>query len=269
MRYAVFDLDGTLIGPDGRPYDRMVNAIAGLGDRGIVPILATGRSRDGLTALTEAASLVSLFDDEILLSNGDALFHRVAGRLRCDRTIPADVIPRLLAEGIKDLVFEYEGAHIALSRRAGMAYAVAFGRKRRDIDVWTADAPAPSPTSVTVLGATAHRDPGRLTALLSGLNCTLYPLEAFQAVVVHSAETCKATALAAHLRSRFTEPGLERVMAFGNGDNDVTLVSRSGIGVAVQDSTPAARASAKVNLHGPLADFLASDDFTALLTHGA
>lgn len=290
LRYAVFDLDGTLLGPRGRLLDGVPAGVAAIRRRGLLPILVTGRSLVGLRALRTIDELLALCDDQILLHNGDVRFDRVTGAVRHRRTLPAEAVRRLRAAGMADLVVEHDGELLASSRRAALAFALAYELPRRTVRLLPPDAPALPATRITLLGgwpapaptganpatrpagdaapaggAATAGDAAAVAAALSGLDCAVYPVEAFRAVVVHPADTCKARALTAHLRARFGETGLDRVLAFGDGDNDARLLAECRVGVAVPDSRPAAVAAAALHLRQPLADFLAHLDPGELL----
>ncbi|MEV4211207.1 HAD family hydrolase [Micromonospora sp. NPDC049662] len=265
LRYAVFDLDGTLLDGRGRPHEGTLAALAGVRQRGLLPVLVTGRSVPGLRALATIDELLSLFDDQMLLHNGDVLLHRSTGLVQYRRSVPADAVHRLRTAGLEDLVVEREGRYLAYSRRAALAFAVAYELPRQTIRVLSREAPALDATRIFLLGGWPQTTDGTVEDTLAGLHCAAHSVEAFRAVVIHPDDTCKAQALTAHLQARFGERGLDRAIAFGDGDNDTEMLRRSRVGVAVIGSSPAAYAAASVRLDRALAEFLAEFDPAGIL----
>jgi HAD superfamily hydrolase (TIGR01484 family) len=250
LRFAAFDLDGTLLDARYRLLPGVVEGIRRLRRLGLTPVLVTGRSLAGLRAAGIDRSLLPLMDSRILVSDGDAVFDRRNGRFHQTRRLPESVRSRLADAGCTDLAVEVDGQYRASNKRTALAVAMTYRLPRAAVTVGPVDAAAPL-GRVLVFG-----DPKRTTDALLGVRHSARRLKSFAAMLVQPEGTCKSRALRAHLLAEFGEHGLDRVIAFGDGANDAALLMDSRVGVAMPDSDDAAKAAASIRLTEPIGDFL-------------
>ncbi|MDF3290296.1 HAD family hydrolase [Streptomyces silvisoli] len=252
LRYAAFDLDGTLLDQTGRLLKGVADGVRRLRERGIVPIVVSGRSYESFRQLAFSDHFLALWDDHVLLDDGDVILDRRSGALDCRVVMPADTAPRLMAQGYEDFVLEWQGKHYATGRRAALAFGMAYELPRSSIELSLPLLTDCQPTRIVVVGAGAE-----LASTSDGFGVEVAPIRRFGAAVLRPLHGGKLKGLTAHLARRFNAQDLSGVIAFGDGDNDALLLSRCAVGVAVADCAPAAAASASILLDGPLADFLA------------
>lgn len=251
IRYAAFDLDGTVLDAGGRPREGIVEAVTRLRALGIEPMLVSGRSAASFRQVVRDRRFGGIWDAEALLSDGNVRYSLDTGEVTCLRTLPVDVLAHLADRPGLDLVVEQHGAHVASSRRAAIQYVMAYRMPPATVPVggW------PGIDLGAVTAVTVFRRVEVVRGWLRGLACQAVAIRPFDATVVRPTRTCKARALRRHLRNRF-DVGLDRVIAFGDGVNDAAMLGRCAIGVAVRGSHPAALARCSHRLDQELVPFL-------------
>jgi hypothetical protein len=251
VRFAAFDLDGTLLDTMDRPLAGVTEAIAALGRLGIVSFLATGRSPVSLRAAGLDQPLLRVLHPRMVVSDGDGVLDRGSRLFRPLRWLPGIIRDRLLGAGLTDVATEVDGQYHANSRRAALGVAMAYRIPRANVVVTPGLAQEGRITRVMVFGAS-----GDLVSLLDGIRHTARRLRAFDATLLRPPGTNKARALTALLRLEFGERGLGRVIAFGDGATDAELLKSARLGIAVQNSEPLAVKAADRQLAEPLTSYL-------------
>ncbi|GAB2640177.1 HAD hydrolase family protein [Nocardia goodfellowii] len=252
IRYAALDLDGTLIDGADQPYEGVIAGLESLREQGVLPLLVTGRSACSFRTLRHLDDLFDLFDDQVLLSEGNVRLARDADALTFLQTSPHEVLRRLTAAPGIDLVAEWSGELHATTARAAMQFAMAYRVPRRQIAVTTSVAEINArPTAVTVFGSCTP-----VRELVMGLDCEVIQIRPFDAQVVRPCGTGKAAALVRHMLWRFGEPDLSRTLAVGDGAGDAGMLSACAMSAATHGADPAAAAAAAERLQGDLASFL-------------
>lgn len=250
LRYAAFDLDGTLLDDTDRPVRGIESGLRRVREQGLIPILVTGRTLAGFTCAGLPQDFLDCFDDHVLLYEGDAVYDLASRALRPRLLLPAGLVPAAAAAYEGEIVIEVDGSAYAGTRRAAVAYAMAYRIPRDSVAVGP-----PSPGSEPIR-LVAFGDGPRPRVDLSGWPVRATPIRPFRATVLSPRAGGKATGLAAHLGGGPADTGLEGVIAFGDGDNDASLLARSTVGVAVRHASSAAVAAASVHLTESIADFL-------------
>lgn len=114
------DLDGTLLGPDGRVSDACVRAVAEARSAGLIVTVCTGR---GLAESRAAIDQIAQ-DGPVVVAGGAILADPVTGRtlhrFGMDHTLAGEVAHAIVAEGAPALVLKDAGA-------AGFDYLVVTG----------------------------------------------------------------------------------------------------------------------------------------------
>lgn len=245
---VVTDLDGTLWSYDTphEPHEATLEAWRALEARGIPVLVATGRrvtsTREPLAALGLTPSAVVLNGALALdLASGEC-FHRS----HYDRDAAARVLDAFRAHGLSPCIYV----------------------EHDDVDAYVSDAPSTSPEHLAIMGARAvcadldevvatasvlsfgvfgqHREV--LTAIAASIDDASAPL-----LLPDSLGDLEGLAVAPAGLSKWTgvevyceRHGLDstRVLAIGDHVNDVELITRAAIGVAVADAHPDALAAA-------------------------
>jgi hypothetical protein len=240
---AAIDIDDTLVGPDktiGRENRRAVKRLRDLGCR---VILASGRRHANMLPYCEELGL----DDYVLSCQGARVEHARTGQiLRRASLAPSDT-RALVSEGLDlgytVLLWLAEGVFAQQETRWVDAYRAESGNDLVSVTdlrlladrlaekvVWAAD-PARIAGAYAELG---ERYNGRLSVTVT--NDWFLEVTALEA---HKASGVEAIAASAGI-SR------EAVLAFGDGHNDVSLLSWAGLGVAMPHGRASARAAARM-----------------------
>ncbi len=237
-RLLLFDLDGTLLGPDRRVRLRTLQVLARLGERGVRLSLATGRS-----PMSAASVLRDLVPSAPAIHFNGALlrdWHSGADLLR--RALP---VPDALAavEQARDLdlhVNLYLGDEILIERRGAVSRAseIKDGVPHTLVDdlCEAVHSSGLCPTKLLCIGeprlfadfAARVRGVSR-----SGVGVVNSEPDYFEVLPAGTSKGAAAAALAVHL-------GLElsQVVAFGDNLNDLELLEVCGLGVAMGDGHP-------------------------------
>jgi len=263
LRYAAFDLDGTLLSRDGAFLPRLPAAFARLRSLGLRPLLITGRSLATYRTVRDTARVLDALSDDLLLNDGNVWFDRARDTCEVIRELPWDVLEALAGHGVPDLVAEIDRALVAGSRKAATAFAMAYRVPRSSIVVDPGALRAPPgrrrpPTavldSVTVFGRDVRTlPPGALPPH------ELHVLRALDGQVLRPRDSCKATALERYLLER-EGLTLRSAVTFGDAYNDGCLLASSALGVAVHHADSVAVRFSDVLLDRPLDEFLMSFD---------
>jgi len=244
LRIVALDLDGTVLDASGRLIDNVADGVRRLRGLGMAAVVLTGRSAIAFRALTDVGDLLSQCEPEVLVDDGDTVFDRRTAECRALTLLPAGTVEAVGARA-SDFVVGQPDRLIASSRLALRAYALAHRLSPSRIDIGTPDGAA---SRITVFGSPPPAVNG----------VTAETIRSFSAVVLRPTDGGKSAGLARWLDARPGGVRLTDVMAIGDADNDVSLLSASGLGVAVTTGSPRAVAAADLHLAEPLGRFLAS-----------
>lgn len=240
---AAIDIDDTLVGPDKQIGRENRQAVARLRELGCRVILASGRRHANMISYCEELGI----DDYLVSCHGARVEHRTTGEVLRRQFIAADDAASLVAEGLslghtvllwlKDGVFaQAESPWITEYREETGSDLVSITDLRAlahlpaEKVVWAAH-------SAQIAGAypeLSTRYAGRLSVTVT--NDWFLEMTAPEA---HKAEGVAAVAASAGIPR-------EAVLAFGDGNNDVSLLSWAGLGVAMPHGRAAAHAAAQM-----------------------
>ena len=251
IRLIVMDMDGTLLAGDGRTIPREnVRALRRAADRGIRLALATGRLPDdaGFFALDAGLHM------HILAVNGSVRVDEPLGKVTVARFIPAPAartIAKLAREcglrfsisSVNEVAFSDMPPDIEAARRSQGTYLDREGgRIRLSLDGSRIEALLDRVNKFSVISPDANRLArlkARVLSQTSGADVTSSWYDNLEIIPEGVNKGSAMAELAASL-------GIEaaQVMAIGDQDNDISMISRAGVGVAVGNASPAARAAA-------------------------
>jgi hydroxymethylpyrimidine pyrophosphatase-like HAD family hydrolase len=244
-RAIATDLDGTLLGSDGRVSARTRAAVLAAEDRGMDVVIATGRPPRWIAPIVEQLGDRGL----VVCANGAAVYDPARHEL-VRRT---ELSPETLGSVVDDLQDAFPEAVLGLEQ----GFDFAIDEAVRDLDVrardgWNLEGLRIGPIQ-EFLGEPALKlivrlpppaTPGTAEAVQSVIGdrglVTHSVDEAFLEVshpLVH-----KAVAVEALLVERGTEAA--EVVAFGDMPNDLELIRWAGLGVAVANAHPLLRDAA-------------------------
>jgi Cof subfamily protein (haloacid dehalogenase superfamily) len=242
------DLDGTLIGRDGLLGPRTRAAFARARDEGVRVLLATGRMfRSARRYLDEAG-----IEDPVVCYQGAAVVDPRSGEFLLHEPIPLDVAREAIAAlqelGHSPNVYVDDQLYVASETEYSRRYS-AFQHlpvvEVGDLLAWLERPPtklvavAEPPVLADVRAALEPRLAGRVFLTTS----LPYMLELGNPGVTKGSGLTFVAALLGI--------DLDRVVAFGDGENDVELLEVAGFGVAVADGHPRLLAIADRTCAGP------------------
>ena len=248
MQAFACDLDGTLVGRDGLLGPRTLSAIARSKDEGVRVLVATGRMFRSARRYLDEAGL----DDPVVCYQGAAVVDPRSGEFLLheplDLGVAREVIESLGARGLSPNVYVDDQLYVTTETEYSRRYS-AFQHlpvvEVGDLLAWL-DRP---PTKLVVVsepevladvrGELAPRFDGRLFLTTS----LPYMLE------LGNPGVTKGSGLAFVASALGIE--LDRVVAFGDGENDVELLEVAGFGVAVEGGHPRLLAIADRICPGP------------------
>jgi hydroxymethylpyrimidine pyrophosphatase-like HAD family hydrolase len=252
LRFAAFDLDGTLLDDDGTVSATTVAALRRLKDDRFVLLVASGRSPYLVDQLDLPPDLLALFEPVMVLRDGDILWNWRTRSIEEMRTVPDTVVPALHAAGVRDFVVDTGSRLVATSAVAAARYAVFYRCPRTAVEV--SDTPPVTPVGKV----SVYADGPDVRRALAGIpHCQVNVATERRRCTVVPAGSCKAAGVAHLLASAYGEPNLDAVVAFGDGGNDACMLGAVAVGVAMEVSHPDTVRRATLQLRGTLAGYLA------------
>jgi Cof subfamily protein (haloacid dehalogenase superfamily) len=232
---GAFDLDGTLLRRDLEITDRTLAAMEGLRGRGMRLVVATGRRYE---SAVEHAERLGFGGEDPVVCYGGSMVRRMDGETLLHRTLPKDLGLEVLqwAAGRDLHARVFVDGRVVTSPDSPAA--LRFMRRSEETGVLVVDSPAQwladGAEEATKLVIVDHPDgvEGWLKEAQDAFRDRLFVTRSLPHYVeVGGLEGTKASALG-FLCERWGI-GAERVLAFGDADNDVDMLRFAGRGVAV------------------------------------
>lgn len=231
IRAVAVDVDGTLAGSDHRVSPRNNRALAALRDRGVAPIIITGRSRTGARAIARHAGLTA----PVISCNGAVVEDPVTGECLWERHLDPTVVKAVLdvAErtGLTAHLWTPSGLHASERDASARLLEHMLGEK---ISVGDLRPLVHEPVLKAMVGgdpADLDRVGETLTTAVSTLGRSL---DEFYEVSAPGAS--KAAALASVLER--LDIRWRQCMGIGDGENDLEWLRSCGLPVAVANARP-------------------------------
>jgi Cof subfamily protein (haloacid dehalogenase superfamily) len=243
---GAFDLDGTVLRRNLRITDKTVAALQSLREQGMRLVVATGRRFEGAR---EHAARLGFADHDPLICYGGSMVRRMNGETLLHRTLPKDLSIEVLEWAAqRDLHARvFVDGHIITS--PDTPAALEHLRRNAEPDVSVIDSPVEwlrnggeEPTKLVIVD---HPDDigGWLEEARAAFAGRLFVTRSLPHYVeVGGLEGTKSKALGFLCERWGIEP--ERVLAFGDADNDIDMLRFAGHGVAVGGMTGEVREAA-------------------------
>ncbi len=226
----VFDLDGTLLTSDHRILDSSLEAIEELAERGHLIVVASARPSRSIHRIIDQYELEPVF---VIALNGALVFEN--GQLIRGVQLPEEVMEKLTREAKKrdlavNLYTEWEWYTDSYSEFAELEAGI-VGIKPTRLERL-------SELSDTVYKLLAMGEGDRVGDFQESVRDLGYGVEATRSKPIFcdvvKEGVSKARALVEILRRKGLEP--DRVVAFGDGENDIGLLREADLGVAMGNS---------------------------------
>ena len=240
-RLAAIDLDGTLLGPDKQISPANRAAVRALQEAGVRVLLASGRRHENMIRFHRELGL----EGPIISAQGalvkDAVTEEILHQCYVPAELAAEVVNHGIAEGMSLIYYLDDGiysssfdSHTALYQSRGGDELIESGDLKHLAGtipqkiIWLGNRERIAAT----FPAISNQYQGRSDTLISDPEY----LE-FMALGVSKAVGVAAAA------ERY-EVEASQVLSFGDANNDVTMLAWAGMGVAMSEATPAAKAAA-------------------------
>ena len=240
IRLCYFDVDETLVDSSRRIVPELAQALARCRTRGIGLGLATGRMYE--SALPYARAIGA--NAPLILCNGGRIQGPDSGEVLCSRTLARDEARRALR------LVKRHGLHVNVYYRDRI-----YIEQESETSRESAEKDGVVQTPVGDLEAFLDGDPMKLLIIGPGEKLEAlradYEAAPHQSEVVRSEPTylevlpegvSKGSALSEV--SRLTGIPLSQIAAFGDSNNDLELLRTAGLGIAVANALPQAKAAA-------------------------
>ncbi|MSR60979.1 MAG: Cof-type HAD-IIB family hydrolase [Planctomycetes bacterium] len=248
----VLDLDGTLVTDEGRIHPRTLAALQALHARGVRVMIATGRSELGVVAVLEELAM----DTPAVVFNGAGLYCPVERRLLEERLLSDRVVARCFEfaekSGLMPLIQVAGAKYAPHPRDEHEALALRGLEGLRHVDF----SALPREYVIRVTFFSRAQDGSAAVAaevqraLAQPLFITHFPLNALathrasQLAVVDVQPPSRGKGEALRVLAERYGIARERVVAVGDADNDLEMITAAGLGVAMQNSMPRVLAAA-------------------------
>lgn len=231
--FAAFDLDGTLINDENQVYDQVFEGLQYLKSIGLQLIIATGRTINALNSLKLNDKYLDLFVNQIILNDGNVIYNRTNGMYQVINSIPFEYFEEIHSwnEREIDFVIEMNGCHYANTKEAALKYANVFKTNRKYIRI--SQLGLFEFSEITEIALFPRKKNNMIDSkIFTDLHVKYTSL--YDTTLLLPKRTCKGTGLLKALKDK--EIGLDKVIAFGNGKNDITMFNKCNTSVAVKNS---------------------------------
>ncbi|MDO5683424.1 MAG: HAD family hydrolase [Propionibacteriaceae bacterium] len=266
-RLVATDLDGTLLRPDTTVGERTRAVLDQVRAAGVLVVPVTARQPIGLVGIAEPAG----FDSWMVCANGAYAWHLGEDRSAFSSLLPADAVGEVL-QGLRDVA---PAVRFAVVRDFGREFIAEPGYA--ELAVLSDHSIAPrvmhrgglaelaAQPCLKVVARSPHHSPAELFGLLRDLcieSCTP-TLSGAPFLEIAAAGVNKGVGLAR--LCELLEIGAADVVAFGDAQNDVEMLTWAGRGVAMANAMPVAKAAADEILPGTNAEEAVATWLTGLL----
>ncbi len=243
---CAFDLDGTLMRFDMTISDDTKDALASLRDSGLRVVLATGRRYEGAR---EHAMRLGFGDDEPLVCYGGSMIRTIEGETFLKNTMPVegalDIIEWAEGRGLHARIFMDEKLITSPGTPAALANMANFVEDGVVVDEsprkWLEET-REDPIKVTIVDSPGDVEEWLADAEKEFSDRFFVTRSLPHYVEIGASDGMKSAALNFLCEKWDILP--ERVMAFGDGENDIDMLRFAGRGVAVGGMTEAVRDAA-------------------------
>jgi Cof subfamily protein (haloacid dehalogenase superfamily) len=236
IELVVADLDGTLLDPQHEVTERAAQAIKALREQGIKFMLATGKTRGSALKIIEKLGLDTpgVFVQGLVLQNADGSILR---QTTLDPAIARQAIT--FAEDRGFSLVAYSGTTTYIRRRNhNTNLIVEYGEPESQVVGPLQN--ILSSTPINKLAVIDRADPRRVKAVRWQLNMQFNGAASLvQPAVAEMIEVLpKGTSKGAGLKALLKDMGIapSKVLAVGDGENDIEMLELAGIGVAVANA---------------------------------
>ncbi len=226
---AVFDLDGTILDKKGLLDNNFENLLKIIN---LKKIIATGRIKESLIEITDYNKLKELFDEKVICYNGNGIFNTQNNVLYPLNTINNNVWEEIKFVQNKDslLVIDCGGNLYASNRKAAILCSLYYGISSKKIKIVDFKNFIPYNIMFILIG-TKEETQISLIKKNNEVNCSKKGEDIY---IFIPNNTNKINGL--YYLVQYYNILLKKTIAFGNDNNDIEILSKCNIGIAMKDS---------------------------------
>ena len=243
-KIVVFDIDGTLLDSNQILQEKTRTVLKKCQEKGILVTIATGKNWDAVRPLAQQLDIQT----PLILSNG-ALLADMAGTFEKKKVIPGNImrgIVRVCRQQGKDLVI-YLGDQVYIEGMThNLSFLETFGSvAMNQIGRWeTLGEQLAEVHKCMVIDRQSTQDLARLEAILrEEVSNTLEYCLAMPEILDMTPQGATKGAGLRDLCAQLKIP-LSAVIAFGDGNNDIEILTEAGLGVSLSNGMIQAKACA-------------------------
>lgn len=250
-KYAVFDLDGTLLNKNNKLSEDTLHQIYKLRELGIVPIIATGRTIDAYKNLMFSKKEEDIFYPSKLCHDGNVIINDNSLSIisKIDQIYFTEIL-KIFRRDCDFIVID-NGFLYSSSRRASIKYSMM--NKFNTQSIKQIDFEETTFLNLTNIFIFPKNNINHNKMLDKG-----YEIEEskyFNCLRIKP-KINKAEGVQYLLKRDFNENNMKGVISFGDGKNDVELLKKSQVGISVMDSHPETINASNIHLSISLNQFL-------------
>lgn len=240
---AVFiDLDGTLLAPGAQVAPRTAKAIQKVVARGVRVIFATGRPIESVRTLVGSIHA----SDPVITLSGSMVHASMYGKPLAARFIPFETMHSLLAacqkiEGIENILLDESEGFYALHDDPYLDEFVGMYKKKPLPFSYSAVPDGPV-LSILVHAKASRRQVYTQLQEQFGESMHFTYFKEYPWIELSDINSNKGLALELVCEHLGLSP--EQVMAIGDGANDIEMIAKAGLGVAMKNADPEVKAVA-------------------------
>ncbi|CUB23864.1 HMP-PP phosphatase [Bacillus safensis] len=253
---AVFDIDGTLLDKDENLFEGVLEGLTLLKLNGVSLFIATGRNAQSIKNLRISQNFFNLFNSNLVLNDGNVIYNYFKDEIQILNPIPSVTVKSIVHSYCANasFVIESNGLLYSNSKRALMKYKLIYRIPRNVIKILDIKELSEL-NKVTEIYLFYEANKISIEEILfQNDDLRGYNIRYLNGIKLYPANSCKAEAL-----KKIIQPigiNLNSVIAFGDAENDITLVEKCGLGVAVPNCREALNTAANLKIKTSLGIYL-------------
>jgi len=258
INFAAFDLDGTLLNENGEVFDNIMKGLTLLKNQNIEMFIVTGRTVSSLIDSNIPKEFLELFNENIICNDGIILYNNKTKLIKTYSSIQSTIITKLIEYiGNKnDYALEIDGKIFSPNKRSALKYSMVYKINRGSIIISDPKSSLQEENITKFVIFPKQDEIKKILGFLKKNECNVKKIKFLDALEVTPKETCKATGLLNYLRENRKMRNLNKVISFGDGTNDCTLLKKCIFGISVIGSHPDAVKNSDMHLTQSLGEYL-------------
>jgi len=260
IKFAAFDLDGTLVDEKGKLIKNVQQGLENIKGRDIILFIVTGRTVDSFLSLNFSDEFLELFNENVFCADGNVIFNSKTKNIKTNIYLEKKLLYFLSKhfKSVSEFVIETKDGYYATSKCALIKHCFLFKMKRNQFKLINQEF-----SSLNHVAKIRMYPMQELSLDLKyesvKFSCKIRYSRHFNSIIL-SPKICKAKALLKFICFEYGLEDLHHVIAFGDGENDSTILKESKFGIAMMKSHNLAIENCDLHLSIPISEYLTEDD---------